>query len=93
MLLAEGRQNNVTVAELTVMVYYTPEFKTSVGGLSSVEDYVNTMMTETNQGYENSGILASIRVLCLEEMDIDEQSSASTMLNNFRTSKSEKAST
>ena len=80
-MLALGETDTNTVVDFSVMIYYTSEFKAMQ---PNVEDYVNLMMTETNTGYENSGVKARIHPHCIEQLDIEELDDSTQMRINFR---------
>ena len=48
----------------SVMFYYTPEFAAATANL---EDFIDQVIAETNQGYANSEIPVTVTKFCMEE--------------------------
>ena len=49
--------------DITVMVVYSTEAKNAAGGSSQIESLINLAVTETNDSYENSGLVQRIRLV------------------------------
>ena len=56
-------------SEIDVMVLYTPLAKHREGGRAAIEALIDLFVTETNQAYENSGVIHRIRLVLREEVD------------------------
>ena len=56
-------------SEIDVMVLYTPLAKHREGGRAAIEILIDLFVTETNQAYENSGVIHRIRLVLREEVD------------------------
>merc|ERR1711981_7184 len=59
----QGKEDETTIAEFSVMIYYTPEFAAET---PDVQTYVDAVIAETNEGYMNSLIPIRIEVHCIE---------------------------
>ena len=64
------------------MIYYTPAFAAIE---SNIADYVSTMMSELNQGYENTGVDLAGELHCIAPLDVDDVGNSSTVLGRFGT--------
>lgn len=75
------------------MVYYGPTFLELEGNdVFRVEDYVATMMSEINQGFENTDIPLRADLLCLKFLDMednDDQASSRDLVEGFASNFSE----
>ena len=75
---SSDRQGIVT---FSIMMYFTPGFEAIE---PDVEGYIETMMTELNDGYSNSGVLLQAELFCVEKIDVPETSDSSALLTSFR---------
>ena len=73
-----------TIVTYSVMFYYTPDFATIT---ANIADFIDLAISETNQGYINSNIPVRVAKHCIEKATINDVSSSSTMLSNFRAMK------
>merc|ERR1712012_408911 len=72
-LLELGEMDQTTIANYSIMLYYTPEARAAVE--SSGDDFkmfVNEMIDTTNQGYINSKIPIRAHLHCSEETTVPE---------------------
>ena len=56
-------------SQIDVMVVYTPLVRRQQGGRAAIEALIDLLVTETNQAYENSGVIHRIRLVLREEVD------------------------
>ena len=63
------------------MVYYTPGFEALE---DNIEDYVATMVSELNQGYENTGIDLTGEVHCIAPLNVNDVGTSRDILGRFR---------
>ena len=56
-------------SEIDVMVVYTPLARRQQGGRAAIEALIDLLVAETNQAYENSGVIHRIRLVLREEVD------------------------
>ena len=63
------------------MIYYTPAFEAIE---SNIDDYVATIISELNQGYENTGIDLAGELHCIAPVNVDDVGDSSDVLNRFR---------
>ena len=63
------------------MVYYTPGFEALE---NNIEDYVATMMSELNQGYENTGLDLAGELHCIAPLDVDDVGTSGQVIVRFR---------
>merc|ERR1719187_2616605 len=80
-LLAQGRADRTTVAEDTIAVYYTSGLKAST---TDVAAFVDEVIAETNDGYQNSQVPLRAKLHCLVESDIEDGLHYATTLSNFQ---------
>ena len=71
-------------SEIDVMVIYTPLAKHLVGGRSAIEALIALYVAETNQVYENSGVVHRIRLVLTQEMEYVETGDARIDLRRLR---------
>merc|ERR1712227_732117 len=76
--------DNTTMVTYSVYFYYTPEVAAST---ADIPGFVNQILSETNQGYSQSGIALTITTHCIEQASINDDESSSTLLTNFRNMK------
>ena len=82
-LEARGKADTSTIAEFTITVYYTEEFrKTTADPLT----FIDQVIAETNQGYINSGIPIRARLHCVIQSDIRDGLPAHITLAAFKQS-------
>ena len=77
--------DNVTSVTYSIKFYYTPDFAASTPDIAG---FITQVLAETNSGYANSMVPLVATAHCIEEATINDVSSASTMLTNFRNMKS-----
>ena len=70
------------------MIYYTPAFEALE---SDIEGYVSTIMSEINQGYENTGLDLTAELHCIAPVNVDDVGSSSDVLDRFKDAFSKKA--
>ncbi len=58
--------------DIDVMVVYTPTARSKAGGTSQMQNLINLAVSETNTGYQRSGIFSSMRLVHTEEINYDE---------------------
>jgi len=64
-------------AQIDVMVVYTSTARSKAGGTTSMENLINLAITETNTGYQNSGVAANMRLAHTAEVAFNESSLSS----------------
>ena len=69
--------DNTTIVEYSVKFYYTAELEADTADL---EGFLQLVIDETNQGYENSGIPLRIKSHCPQKVAIEETGSADNLL-------------
>ena len=62
------------------MIYYTPGFEVLE---NNIGDYVATMMSELNQGYENTGIDLTGQLHCIAPLDVNDVGNSQDVLERF----------
>ena len=65
----EVATDGTTMAEYSVMIYYTPQFARIT---KDIPGFLDQVVTETNLGYANSEIPLRIKIHCVEEATIDD---------------------
>ena len=68
---------------IDVMVVYTPAARSAVGGTAAMNTLIDLAVTETNQGYSNSGILPTMNLVYKVEVSYTESGSFSTDLDRL----------
>ena len=63
------------------MIYFTPGFEALE---NNIEDYVATIMSELNQGYENTGIDLTGELHCIAPLNVNDVGSSGLVLARFR---------
>ena len=76
--------DNTTIVTYSVMFYYTPEFASIT---TDIDGYIDQVLDETNQGYENSGIPVRVTRFCIEAATINDIEDTSDFLAAFRVMK------
>merc|ERR1719422_1325397 len=69
-----------TVATYSIMFYYTPEFAAIT---EDIPGFIDQVIAETNQGYENSEVPIRVTKFCSEAATINDQSDPGALLMNF----------
>ena len=64
--------DTTTIKTYSIMVYYTPEFAAVT---ADIEGWVDLVLEEANQGYENSNIPVRVEKFCIEEATISDKDS------------------
>merc|ERR550519_1473594 len=78
----QGKEDETTIAEFSIMVYYTPEFAAET---PDVQTYVDAVIAETNEGYINSQIPIRIKLHCIElAKDLHDMEDGQDMIDAFR---------
>jgi len=79
-LLAQGRDDNSTIAEYSITVYYTAMFKKTTGNPIT---FIDQVIAETNAGYVNSNVPLRAKLHCVLETDIPDGLSQQETLSRF----------
>ena len=58
----QGKEDTTTVVDITVMVWYTAQFRNTFQTEEDMNVFVNLVFEETNQGYVNSRIPVSYKL-------------------------------
>ena len=82
-LEARGKVDTTTIAEFSITVYYTEEFKKTTADPLT---FIDQVIAETNQGYINSGIPIRARLHCVIQSDIRDGLPAHVTLAMFKQS-------
>ena len=69
---------------IDVMVVYTPLAKHREGGRAAIEALIDLMVAETNQAYENSGVIHRTRLVLREEVEYIEDGNSGIDLSRLR---------
>ena len=85
--IEEASRDTTTMVTYSVKFYYTPEFAAAT---ADIEGFLDQVIAETNQGYNNSGVPLQVVKACSELATINDQSSASDVLSAFADMKSSK---
>ena len=64
----------------SIMVYYTPDFASVT---PDIEVFVDQALAKTNEGYKNSLIPLTIKLLCIEEATVNDIADTSALIKNF----------
>ena len=78
---AAARQDNTTMVTYSIMFYYTPSMAANT---ADIPGFIDQVLAETNQGYANNLVPLTAIKHCIELATIDDVSSSSTMLSNFK---------
>ena len=65
----------------SIMFYYTAEFAAAT---PNIEDFIDQVIAETNQGYANSEISITVTKLCQELATVPDQTDARALLREFK---------
>ena len=76
----QGVEDNSTIVTYSVMFYYTPEFASIT---SDIAGYIDQVIAETNQGYENSGIPVRVSRFCIEAATINDIADTGDFISAF----------
>jgi hypothetical protein len=71
-------------AVIDVMVVYTASAKNGAGGNTAMNTLIDLAESETNLGYENSGVNQRIRIVHRQEISYTESGNSSTDLERLR---------
>lgn len=63
---------------IDVMVVYTSTARSRIGGTSQMQNMINLAVSETNVGYQRSGVTSSMRLVHTVEVNYDESNMSST---------------
>lgn len=69
---------------IDVMVVYTAAAKNAVGGTAAMASLINLAISETNQGYANSGVVQRFRLVHTAEVNYNESSGFDDALSRLR---------
>jgi hypothetical protein len=69
---------------IDVLVVYTPAVRSRHGSTSGVLSAINVDVTETNEAYQNSGVVQRIRLVGAEEIAYTESGSSNTDLDRLQ---------
>ena len=83
--LMRGAEDKTSVAEYTITVHYTREFKEVTADPLT---FIDQVIAETNQGYVNSGVPIRVKLHCAVESDIADGEPAEVTLQKFKQSQS-----
>ena len=72
------------IVTYSVMIYFTPAFAAIT---ADIPNFVDQVITETNQGYINSQMPVRISLHCIEAATISEVQDGSSFLSNFKSMK------
>ena len=78
--------DNTTLVTYSVMFYYTPEFASVT---TDIVGYIDQVLDETNQGYEQSGVPVRVTRFCVEAATINDIQDTSDFLSAFRNMKAD----
>jgi len=79
-LIQQGREDDKTIVEYSVKLYYTKEFAEAT---DDIELYMDQVIAETNQGYINSNLPVRVRIFCIEATTLKDEEQSSTQLSKF----------
>jgi hypothetical protein len=75
-----GRSDTTTMVTISVMLYYTPAFRSSVSDpITNIKNLVDAV----NNGYANTGIPLRIKDHCIQELNMEEDANANKRLGDF----------
>jgi hypothetical protein len=69
---------------IDIMVVYTEEMRQAVGGTAGAEALINSIIAQTNVGYEQSQIAHRLRLVRAAQVDYEESGSAITDLQRLQ---------
>ena len=73
--------DNTTMVEYTSMVYFTPTFESET---DDIGEFLEDLVTITNEGYKNSEVRLKMKVHCVEKAEIDDIRDKQIMLEKFK---------
>ena len=79
--LAQNR--SVEAAEIDILVVYSPAARSQAGGTGSIENLINSAVSQTNSTYRNSDINASLNLVHVEEINFNESSNITNDLTSL----------
>ena len=79
-LVKQAHADNTTMVSYSVAFYITPDFAAAT---PDPVGFINQVIMETNQGYANSLVPLTVTMHCVVLADINDESSASSMLSSF----------
>ena len=62
---------------IDVAVFYTPAARRAVGGTAEIEALIDLMIAETNQAYDDSGVIQRVRLVWRDAVDYSEAPTSS----------------
>lgn len=75
---------STTVASIDILVLYTPEFATGLGGTSAAQTRINHLVTLSNQAYIDSQLFTELNVVHTEQINAPNDEGGGVALANFR---------
>ena len=78
----ENTEDNVTMAYISVKVYYTREFASQT---NNINEFVDKMLALTNQGFFNSKVPITVVKNCIEAADVNDIYDMNEQLEEFTT--------
>ncbi|XP_023347794.1 uncharacterized protein LOC111716539 isoform X3 [Eurytemora carolleeae] len=78
----ENTEDNVTMAYISVKVYYTREFASQT---NNINEFVDKMLALTNQGFFNSKVPITVVKNCVEAADVNDIYDMNEQLEEFTT--------
>lgn len=64
----------VEAIQVDVLVLYTPDARSEVGGTSTVENLIYAAISQTNTSYDNSGVNVKLNLVHVDELSFTESS-------------------
>ena len=78
----ENTEDNVTMVNISVKVYYTREFASQT---NNINEFVDKMLALTNQGFFNSKVPITVVKNCVEAADVNDIYDMNEQLEEFTT--------
>ena len=75
-----GREDNSTVVDVSIMMYFTGEFKNVV---TDPTTYIEKLVQDSNVVFENSEVPVRLQVHCIQELNVGEDSNFEKRHNDF----------
>ena len=69
---------------IDVAVFYTPAARDAAGGPAAIETVIDSMIAETNQAFDTSGVRHRVELVASEEVDYVETGERGTLSKHFR---------
>ena len=84
--LSAAMAPSTAIAHIDILVFYTPEFSTSLGGPAAAQTRINNIFSISNQAYANSGLLLEINPIHVEQLAAPNNEGDIVALDKFRLS-------